>query len=282
MSGTAFPGEIAEGPAEETKFKTGGERTDGKGVECKADSRQTAESMPDSNSDRKSYSRMEPIKFLLVELGSLLGKNTLQLLNSSVSYLEVGHWMKAKRFATAKRVPGRWELFQQMAARVGARQVLYLEFGVSHGRSMRLWSSLLKNPSSLLHGFDSFEGLPEEWNPEAPPGTYSQKGKAPEINDSRVTFFKGLFEETLPQYIVPPHEKLIINIDCDLYSSTSFVLQTLAPHIAPGTLLYFDEFADRNNELRAFDGFLSSTRKEFELIGATKAFAQAAFECRKA
>ena len=281
MSGTAFPRQIAEGQATQTKLEASDERRDGKGVECGADSHRTADSMPDSNSDQKSYRRMEPIKFLLVELGSLLGKNALQLLNSSVSYLEVGHWMKAKRFATAKRVQGRWELFQEMAAQVEDRQVLYLEFGVSHGRSMRLWSSLLKNPSSLLHGFDSFEGLPEEWNPEAPPGTYSQKGKAPEIEDSRVRFFKGLFEETLPQYILPEHERLIINIDCDLYSSTNFVLQALAPHITRGTLLYFDEFADRNNELRAFDAFLSSSGKEFELIGATKAFAQVAFKCRK-
>jgi hypothetical protein len=232
------------------------------------------------NIDQKSYRRMEPLKFLLVEIGSVLGRSTLELLNSSVSYLEVGHWMKAKGFATSRRVRGRWELFQQMASSVAERQVLYLEFGVSHGRSMRLWSSLLKNPSSALHGFDTFEGLPEQWNSEAPSGTYSQNGKPPEINDPRVTFFKGLFEQTMPRYVLPPHETLIVNIDCDLYSSTRFVLNALSPHLAAGACIYFDEFADRNNEMRAFDEFLSSGGKEFSLIGATKAFAQVAFECR--
>ena len=235
---------------------------------------------PMTNSDQQSYRRMEAFKFLLVEIGSVLGKGTLQLLNSAVSYLEVGHWMKAKGFARPRRVKGRWELFQQIASQVADKEVLYLEFGVSHGRSMRLWSSLLKNPKSLLHGFDTFEGLPEKWNEEAPPGTYSQKGQAPEIDDPRVTFFKGLFEATLPQYVVPEHERLIINIDCDLYSATSFVLERLAPQVRAGTYLYFDEFADRNNEMRAFDEFLSASGKKFELIGATKAFAQVAFESR--
>src|SRR5262249_23233289 len=78
---------------------------------------------------------------------------------------------------------------------------------------------------------------------------------------------------------LPPHKKLIINIDCDLYSSTILVLKALAPHITAGTYVYFDEFADRSNELRAFDEFMNSSGKKFELIGATKAFAQVAFEC---
>lgn len=260
--------------------KTGSEvsRADGNDVQCLRNSREMATFM--ANNDQQSYRRMEPFKFLLVEIGSVLGRGTLQLLNSSVSYLEVGHWMKAKGFARPNRVKGRWELFQQIASQVADKEVLYLEFGVSHGRSMRLWSSLLKNPKSLLHGFDTFEGLPEGWNAEAPAGTYSQKGKTPEINDPRVMFFKGLFEETLPQYILPEHERLIINIDCDLHSSTSFVLHTLAPQITAGAYLYFDEFADRNNEMRAFDEFLSASEKKFELIGATRAFAQVAFECQ--
>lgn len=223
---------------------------------------------------------MEPLKVFLVGLGSLLGQGTLHLLDSTVSYLEVGRWMKAKEFSTFERVGERVELFHQLASRVADQQVLYLEFGVAHGRSMRTWSSLLTNPSSLLHGFDTFEGLPLGWNKDAPPGTYSQSGKAPEINDPRVTFYTGLFEDSLPHYVLPAHETLIVNIDCDLYSSTALVLKTLEPYITSGTYLYFDEFSDRNNELRAFDEFLLSTRKEFVLFGATKAYSQVLFECR--
>jgi hypothetical protein len=233
-----------------------------------------------ANSNQQSYRRMELLKFLLVEVGSRLDEGAFQLLGSTVSYLEVGHWAKARGFSTSNRVKERVELFYQLASQIADRQVLYLEFGVAHGRSMRLWSSLLKNPSSLLHGFDSFEGLPQAWSPVEPVGAYSQGGQAPQIDDSRVTFYKGLFEQTLPGYALPPFETLIINIDCDLYSSTSFVLRVLESHIGPGTFLYFDEFADRNNELRAFDEFLSSSGKSFKLIGATKAYAQVLFQCQ--
>jgi hypothetical protein len=107
---------------------------------------------------------------------------------------------------------------------------------------------------------------------------YSQGGKAPEIADPRVTLFKGLFEETLPKYTPPAHDVLIVNIDCDLYSSTIFVLNTLAPHLKPGTFIYFDEFADCNHELRAFDEFLCRTGRKVSLFAATKPYAQVVFQ----
>jgi hypothetical protein len=76
----------------------------------------------------------------------------------------------------------------------------------------------------------------------------------------------------------PGYEALVINIDCDLYPSAIFVLNSLAPYIRPGTFLYFDEFAF-DNELRAFHEFQATTGKRFALLAATKAYAQVAFQC---
>jgi hypothetical protein len=53
---------------------------------------------------------------------------------------------------------------------------------------------------SRLHGFDSFQGLPENWLPQRPAGCFSLQGLVSELHDDRVTFFKGWFEETLPSY----------------------------------------------------------------------------------
>jgi Macrocin-O-methyltransferase (TylF) len=224
------------------------------------------------------YRFLDPVKAFLVNVGSRCGRKTLHFLSSSVNYLAVGHWMKAHGFLLAKRVYHRRELFDQMADRVQNKNVLYLEFGVAKGASMRYWSSLLANPASVLHGFDTFEGLPEDWR-LGDKGAYSAQGRIPEIADPRVQFIKGLFQETLPRYVVPTHDVLVVNIDCDLYSSTHFVLNSLSDHIRPGTFLYFDEFSDPHNELRAFQELLTATGKKFALIGATRSYGQVSFEC---
>jgi hypothetical protein len=238
--------------------------------------------LPSSSPDAAAgpeYRRMDSLKSLLVDIGSRCGERTLHFLNSSVNYLEVGHWIKSRGFHTTKRVSKRRELFDQIAQRADGKKVLYLEFGVAKGASMRYWSNLLGNPESSLHGFDSFEGLPEGWHLGDQRGAYSAGGRVPQIADPRVKIFKGLFQDTLPTYRLPEHETLIINIDCDLYSSTSFVLNVLEEHISPGSYIYFDEFSDSHNELKAFHEFIARTNKRFSLLGATRSYAQVSFEC---
>src|SRR5215472_8910685 len=188
------------------------------------------------------YRRLDPIKSLLVGIGSRFSPTAIQLLQSAVNYLQVGYWMRQQGFR-ATQTPRRRDLFDQISATISEKRVLYLEFGVASGNSMRYWSGLLKNPASRLHGFDTFDGLPHDWHPGGEKGAYSTSGRAPEINDPRVQFFIGLFEDTLSRYAPPDYEALVINIDCDLYPSATFVLKSLAPCIRPGTFLYFDEFA---------------------------------------
>ena len=200
-------------------------------------------------------------------------------MNSAVSYVEFGHWMAARGFYTSERCQGPEEVFEAIAAEVVGKKVLYLEFGVASGNSMRHWSQLLRNQESSLHGFDSFEGLPQDWNIEFKKGAFSTGGAVPQIDDPRVKFFKGWFEDTLPHYVPPSHDALVINIDCDLYSSAAFVLKSLCDYIQPGTYLYFDEFCDRNNELKAFDEFMVSTGKRFRLVSVSKTFQNVAFQC---
>jgi hypothetical protein len=170
-------------------------------------------------------------------------------------------------------------LFDLVSREIGDKKVLYLEFGVWKGETTLYWSKLLSNPESKLHGFDSFEGLPEDWNQKYPKGSFSTSGAIPVIDDSRVQFFKGWFDESLPAYKIPEHEVLVLNLDADLYSSTIFVLNHLSPWIVPGTYLYFDEFADTQNELKAFDEFSSNNKQKFVLRGATRSLCNVLFQC---
>lgn len=56
------------------------------------------------------------------------------------------------------------ELYDFAAATIGNEPLLYLEFGVYNGGSMRAVPSRFSHPQARFVGFDSFEGLPEPWN----------------------------------------------------------------------------------------------------------------------
>lgn len=178
-----------------------------------------------------------------------------------------------------QRVESKEQVFEIAAEQIRDREVLYLEFGVYRGESMRIWSRLLRNPRSHLHGFDSFEGLPESWVRGLEKGHFAMGGTAPLIEDSRVSFFKGWFHETLPQYVLPPHERLFVTFDADLYSSTKIVLDFLEPHISFGAYLYFDQFHIREHEQKAFAEFLSQTRWEFQVVVASRGLKRVLFQC---
>jgi len=221
---------------------------------------------------------LEAAKQGLTRAGAACSLSTLLRLNIVLNYLWVGHWMKSRGLQVLKRVESREQVFGVAAEEIRDREVLYLEFGVYRGRSMRIWSRLLRNPGSNLHGFDSFEGLPESWDLSAAKGLFAMNGAVPVIEDSRVSFFKGRFAETLPQYIFPPHERLFVNFDADLYSSTKTALDFLKPHISFGTYLYFDEFQAREHELKAFDEFLSETGWTFHVVAATRGLTHVLFQ----
>jgi tetratricopeptide (TPR) repeat protein len=110
---------------------------------------------------------------------------------------------------------------------------LVLEFGVYNGKSIRNIAALVQGK---VHGFDSFEGIPENWNDE-PSGSYSANGELPEV-PSNVTLHKGWFEKTLPGFIAENSGPVrFMNIDCDLYSSTKTIFDLLGPQIVPGTVM---------------------------------------------
>lgn len=217
------------------------------------------------------------LKIILTRAGGRFSERTVHKLNAAINYIETGRWLHEQKLVPQVRVDDIHELFDIIIEQVADHDVLYLEFGVFRGDSMRYWSRRLSNPSAKLHGFDSFEGLPETWNIDSPQGHFSTNGMIPIIEDSRVRFFKGWFSETLPSYQLPPHDRLVLDMDADLYSSTIYVLKTLRPFIVPGTYIYFDEFADRQNELRAFSEFVLDTEMRFELLAANLDYSKVVF-----
>lgn len=195
--------------------------------------------------------------------------------------LETGRWLHSQSFSAPVSFDEREGLFNLMVADIRDKVVLYLEFGVFEGYSIAHWAKLLRNPASMLHGFDSFEGLPEQWKNNFPKGCFTLDGQIPVIPDPRVKLFKGWFDETLPKYEMPPHDALIINFDCDLYSSTKYVLNHFKDSLPVGSLLYFDEFGSWEHESRAFREFVEESGMRFELVGESAAMWSAAFRRAK-
>jgi hypothetical protein len=143
---------------------------------------------------------------------------------------------------------------------------LVLEFGVRFGTSIRQIAALA---GGIVHGFDSFEGLPEDWHREAR-GSYSTGGALPPVPDN-VTLHAGWFNDTLPRFLAQhPGPARLVNVDCDLYSSTATVLAHLADRIAPGTVLVFDEYINhehwREDEFRAFQEAVARYAWRYEYL----------------
>ena len=77
----------------------------------------------------------------------------------------------------------------------------------------------------------------------------------------------GWFDDTLPGYKPPEHDQLVVNIDCDLYSSARTVLAWVEPHLRPGTLVHFDELPDSHHEMRAFLESLAKSGRRVTPLG---------------
>lgn len=205
-------------------------------------------------------------------------KVVVQSAEKLAGWLEIGRWMRTHCIGEPEHLSTREEIFELIGRDVAARRVLYLEFGVYEGASMEYWRRLLKNRNAILHGFDSFEGLPERWSDDHPKGWFSTVARTPQIDDCRVQFFKGWFEDALCEYVFPTtHEVLVINIDSDLYSSAKCILRHLRTRMPVGTWLYFDEFSKSRHEFRAFREFVQETGMQFEAVAESNALWNVAF-----
>src|SRR6476620_824079 len=125
----------------------------------------------------------------------------------------------------------RYELYNFISERENLNEAVdYLEFGVCKGDSYKWWLAHNQHPDSRFYGFDTFTGLPEDWGPFKK-GDMTTDNHPPVINDSRGTFYQGLFQQTLAGFLknYQPGKRRIIHMDADLYSSTLFVLTTLYP-----------------------------------------------------
>lgn len=172
----------------------------------------------------------------------------------------------------------RYELYDYLQSNfVKEKSIDYLEFGVFKGTSIKYWSKINGHAQSRFYGFDTFTGPPESWmyfTGKMREKHFDVKGELPDISDKRVSFVRGLFQETVHDFLTSykRQSELIIHNDSDLYSSTLYVLTKCNEIITPGTIIIFDEFLSVLNEFRALQDYCSSYMRKYEVIGATNVY----------
>ena len=165
----------------------------------------------------------------------------------------------------------RYLLYEALEKQEGVfgQSIDYMEFGVAGGHSFRWWLEHNQNGGSRFYGFDTFEGLPENWGPFQK-GAMAVALESLNITDPRATFYKGLFQDTLIPFLetYDGRNRRLIHLDADLFSSTIFTLSQLYRFLKPGDILLFDEFAVPKHEFLAFKIFTESFYIDYEVIGA--------------
>jgi O-methyltransferase len=194
------------------------------------------------------------VKYFLKKAAERLPLNTLERISAYAVLRNVFPSVQA-----APRLASREELHRVCIEKVvgSGTAITYLEFGVYQGDSIRRISSLNTNPDSIFIGLDSFEGLPEDWTRKHPKGHFDVGGNIPKIDDPRVSFLKGWFQDSWGelQRRISGRSNFVVHYDADLYSSTLFVLTSIhsvgQPYIA-----IFDEFAGQ--EARALYNYIQA------------------------
>lgn len=161
----------------------------------------------------------------------------------------------------------KFDLLRAAIQQADLRSGLCCEFGVWGGSTINFIASHVQN---TVYGFDSFEGLPEDWQPGVQEGSFRMNG-LPRVRQN-VRLIKGWFNETIPVFAQDHSANCaFLHVDCDLYSSTKTIFDVLGDRIVKGSVLVFDEFFNypgwRTGEFLAFQQFVSARQLRFKYLG---------------
>ena len=185
--------------------------------------------------------------------------------------------------------------------------VQFLEFGVHEGKDIcRIAAFVVEKESqtkslsgkrTTVHGFDSFAGLPEDWEngqrrddgtPLFQAGSFNVQGEVPEMSTlwenlnlstkagaypGNVAFHKGWFRDTVPHFFESNQEPVaFVHADADLYSSTLTFLTEICERklFRKGSVVTFDEFWNFENwmegEYRAWTEIASKYQLKYRYL----------------
>jgi hypothetical protein len=149
--------------------------------------------------------------------------------------------VRETELAGAAMLADRAAVLRYALARCRSVDGLAAEFGVWKGETLRLLAHEA-GPSRKVVGFDSFEGLPEDWGQLLPKGHF--RTAVPDFaSEPTVSLEVGRIEDTLPRFLDREARAFaLVHIDCDIYATTRFILERILPRMPRGAVLVFDEY----------------------------------------
>ena len=194
-----------------------------------------------------------------------------QALQDSVQYA-LNNFSKAMQFDTR---PELWSYCLNRIPQIKtAEGGVIAEFGVWKGESINFFAR--NCPKAKVFGFDSFEGLEEDWYGfRLQKGFFSTNGQLPKC-ERNVSLIKGWFEDTLPKFCLELQQEKIqlLHMDADTYKPTAYVLNSLTKNLGKGTIVIFDEYFGypnfRLHEFKAWQELVNSEGLKYRYIGYTE------------
>jgi len=155
---------------------------------------------------------------------------------------------------------------------------IFMELGVYKGDSIKLFAKFLSKNNLEIFGFDSFEGLEEDWiaNDYNPTGTFALKNKKLKT-PKNVNIIKGKVQDTLADFLKQNNEKKITfaHMDMDTYAPTKYALTQIKPFLQKGSVILFDELYGfpswENHEYKALKEVFNDKEYKYLAFGKRQA-----------
>jgi hypothetical protein len=93
-----------------------------------------------------------------------------------------------------------------------------------------------------IYGFDSFEGLREDWKGyHITSGTFNLNKKVPQLKKNIIPIV-GWIQDTLPSFLFEKKPKInFMHIDTDTYATAKFILENTKKYLSKNSIVVFDE-----------------------------------------
>jgi hypothetical protein len=154
----------------------------------------------------------------------------------------------------------------------------FVECGVCNGGSAAAIAAVTKGNNRHVWLFDSWEGWPEPDEKDFTDMQHAKKGgclgseektrellfKRLKLDSTRVHLVKGFFSDTLPRKEIGTIA--LLHLDCDLYESVRFCLESLYDDVIEGGCIVIDDYGCWKGCKDAVDEFIERRKLKVDLV----------------